>query len=146
MDFKYTGLAMSVINTYAPTALAERVAFFSAELPWEFDVGGYIIMAGDFNCVTRADDADPRSLPGEPWLSGRDLLEALMATLKLDNAWRLLQVQCPVDGHTLIWTSRDRTSARAHLDHRLTPVDREWVAGSRQSMCTSVGPTVFCHR
>ena len=128
VDFKYAGLDMAVVNVYAPSVAAERAAFFSTELPRAMEGGGYVFVGGDFNCVTRATDADPPPQPGDSRFAGRDQLESLMLVNELDDAWLLPQVRRRGDGRTLTWTTRARHFTRARLDRWLTPMDlREWV-------------------
>ena len=128
VDFKYAGLDMAVVNVYAPSVAAERATFFSTELPRAMEGGGYVFVGGDFNCVTRAADADPRPQPGDARFVGRDQLEALMLTHELDDAWLLPQVRRRGDGRTLTWTTQARPFTRARLDRWLIPMDlREWV-------------------
>ena len=88
VEFMYAGLHMAVVNVYAPSVAAERAAFFRDALPLAMDGGGAVLLAGDFNCVCRAEDR-VGSTDSEHRFAGRNELEAFMVVHELEDSWSL---------------------------------------------------------
>jgi hypothetical protein len=134
VDFTYASLPMAVVNVYAPCVPAERAAFFRDALPLAMEGGGAILVAGDWNCVTRAGDKAGTTDSAHRF-QGREQLEAFMSVHELEDSWSL---PCPRTGqprpsrHTFHTRVRlpDATLSftSARLDRWLTPVAmRHWI-------------------
>ena len=128
VDFKYAGLAMAVVNVYAPHRPEERAAFFSQELPRAMLGGGAALVAGDFNCIQRHED---KWGPFESLqrFVGRDQLDAFMVMEQLEDSWLI----SPRANRPTFCTQAAGPDGRlcftaARLDRWLTPLAlREWV-------------------
>ena len=133
IDFKYAGLAMSVLNVYAPCEPTLRAAFYHTAMPAALIGGGVTLVGGDFNCVLSAQD-HTGSNAFSSRLQGRDQLQALMVMEQLEDTWQLPGRAGRPHGrqysfHTQVAAPGGGTSfTAARLDRWLTPLDlRTWV-------------------
>ena len=137
VDVTYAGQPLAVVNVYAPCQAADRPAFFSNELPKTAQGGGLLLMAGDFNCILRTEDARGTAAGSHRFI-GRDQLEAFMLMEGLEDSWLISRPDLPrqpwkgtFSTNVRLGPGQPLTYTSARLDRWLTPTDlREWVSST----------------